>query len=151
MNLGALELIPADRKKNPVAIMQMKNGLGGNHSMDLFGAAGKRSSGEHAQLQEAGIGDLNADLGGAQRGIENGANVADVARERAVRKRIEIDLGFLAELKPGNVVLVNVADNPDRGEIGDGEGGGRAGESDAGGRRVGDVCATIRRRWVRKH
>src|SRR5208282_3084598 len=51
-------------------------------------------------------------LGGANGWIENGTDVADVSCDRAVWKGVEFDLRFLAELQPGNVVLVNIADNP---------------------------------------
>ena len=125
MNFGALELIPPNWQEDPVAIMEMKNGLGGHHGVDLFALAGKRGGGKHAQPEEAGVGNLNTNLGRAQRRIEDGANVADVAGERAVGEGIEFDFCFLAELQLGNVVFVDIADNPYPGEVGDGEGRGR--------------------------
>ena len=72
-------------------------------------------------------------------GIENGADIADAAGERAIGICVELDLRFLAELQLGNVVLVNIADDPDGGEIGDGEGRGRAGKADARGGGVGHI------------
>jgi hypothetical protein len=101
VNFGALELISPNRQKDPVAIMQMKNGLGGHHCVDLFALAGKGGGSKHAQLEEAGVGNLNTNLGRAQRWIEDGANVSDAARERAIGEGIEFDFCFLAELKPG--------------------------------------------------
>ena len=61
------------------------------------------------------------------------------AGERTVGIGIDPDLRFLAELQLGNVVLVDVANDPDPGEIGDGKGGGRARETHARGRCIGHV------------
>ena len=73
------------------------------------------------------------------RGIEHGTDVADAAGQRAVGIGVQPDAGFLAELQFGDVVFIDVADDPDGGEIGDGEGRGRAGKADARGGGVGHV------------
>ena len=57
----------------------------------------------------------------------------------AVGIGVELESRFLAELDFGNVVLVDIAENPDGGEIGDGEGRGGSGESYARSRSVGHV------------
>ena len=49
--------------------------------------------------------------------------------------------GFLAQLQFGNVVLVDIAEDPDAAKIGDGEGGRRSGEADACSRRIGHVLS----------
>ena len=56
---------------------------------------------EHAQLENAGIGDLDADLGGADGGIEHRTDVADAAGQRLVGIGVELDLRGLAELMFG--------------------------------------------------
>jgi hypothetical protein len=55
----------------------------------------------------------------------------------------ELDLRFLAELQLGNVVLVDIADDPDRGQVGDGEGRGRAGEATPAAAALVTFCATM--------
>ena len=111
-NLDALELLPARGHEDPVAVMQVKHGIGRNHGMCLLGAAGKGRRGKHAQLEEAGIGNLDAHLGGADGGIEHRADVADAAGERTIGIGVDVDLRFLAQLQLGNVVLVDIADDP---------------------------------------
>ncbi len=108
--------------------------------MGLRGAAVERGVGEHADAHDgAGIVDLDANLGGADGGVEDGADVGDGAGEGAVGVGGEMDVGFLAEVYLGEIVLVDVADDPDVREVGDGEGGGGARVGDAGGGGGGDV------------
>ena len=102
-------------------------------------AAGEGGGHKHAETEDAGIGDLNANLGGAEIGIEDRADIADGPGERAVGIGIELDAGVLAEMDARQVVLVDVAEDPDAGEVGNGERRCRAGEGDAGGSSVGDV------------
>src|ERR1700733_5437407 len=113
--------------------MQLED-CGGRNDGALLGARtlqdGRR---EHADAEEVvWVLDLDADLGGAQAGVELGADVADDAGEGFAGEGVELDVGVLAKMDVGKIVLVDVADDPDVGEIGYGEG--------AGGARVGDAC-----------
>jgi len=81
--------------------VEVKNGVGGHHGVGFLGPPGEGGRGEHAQLEEAGVAHLDADLGGAQGGVENGADVADASGERAVGKCIQLDGRALAELQAG--------------------------------------------------
>ena len=51
----------------------------------------------------------------------------------------EANVGLLAKVHGGEIVLVDIADDPDVREIGDGEGVGGAGVGDAGSSGIGDV------------
>src|ERR1700679_1644088 len=82
---------------------------------------------------------LNPYLGGAQTGVQLGADVADCPGEGLAGECVELNICVLAEMDVGEIVLVDVADDPDVGEIGDGEGAGGASEGDAGGTEGGDV------------
>ena len=76
-------------------------------------------------------------------GIKNGADVADAAGDGAIGICVQLDPRFLAELNAGNIVFIDVADDPHGGEIGDGEGCGRAGEIYARGGGLVTFCATM--------
>jgi hypothetical protein len=54
------------------------------------------------------------------------ADVADGSGEGLAGEGVEGDIGVLAEVDVGEVILVDVADDPDVGEVGDGEGAGGA-------------------------
>jgi hypothetical protein len=133
MHFGALELVAAGGKINPIAIVQVKNGIGGNHRACLLVQAHEGSRGKHAQLEEAGIGTSMRTLAVRKRWIEHRTDVADVAGSGRSGYALTLNARFLAELQLGNVVLIDIAENPDAGEVGDGEGRGRAREVDARG------------------
>ncbi len=82
---------------------------------------------------------LDADLGGAEAGIERRADVRDGAGEDLAGKGVEADVRMLAEMDGSEVVLIDVADDPDVREVGDGERALRAGVGDAGGASGGDI------------
>ena len=98
------------------------------------------AGGEHADAEEVlRVFDLDAYLGGARGWVELGADVADGSGEGFAGEGVELDVGVLAEMDAGEIVLVDVADDPDVGEVGDGEGAGGAGVGDAGGAGCGYV------------
>lgn len=78
--------------------------------------------------------DLNANLGGAEGWVKLGTDVADGAGEGFAGKGVERDVGVLTNVDVGEIIFVDVADDPDVGEVGDGEG--------AGGACIGDACCT---------
>src|SRR5579863_1274528 len=132
VDFGTPELTAACGKKDPVAIMQVENRVSGYRGMRFGFAACKCSGGKHAELEKSGIANLDADLGGAQLGIEHGSDVADVTLHGTIGIGIQLDEGFLAELQLGNVVLVDVAKDPDFSQVGDGECGGGPRKADSG-------------------
>src|ERR1700679_3160627 len=83
--------------------------------------------------------DLNANLGGAEGWVKLCADVADGAGEGFAGKGVESDVGVLADMNVSEIILVDVADDPDVGEVGDGERAGGACVGDAGGTGGGDV------------
>src|ERR1700761_6914676 len=120
--------------------MQMENrGRGYLHvSLRILPVNG--DSGKHADTHQGiGIFNLDTNFCRADLGIEDGANVADDASEDTVRISVEAYVRLLAEMHGWKVILVDVADNPDVREVGDGEGIGGAGEGRSGGGSVGHV------------
>ena len=108
--------------------------------MSLLRRAIEGCGGKHADAHEhAGVLDLDANFGGVDGGIEDGADVADGAGEDFAGEGGEADLGFLAKVDLGEIVLVDVADDPHVGEVGDGEGVGGPAQGNAGGGGLGDV------------
>ena len=68
---------------------------------------------EHAQPHHSGILNFDANLGGADVGIEDRADVADPALEHAIGIGIQADLRGIAQPDIGQVILIHVADHPD--------------------------------------
>ena len=112
VNLFALELVAACGEIDPVAIVEMENGIGRDLGVGLFGAAGEGRRAEHAEFEEARIRNFDTNFGSAKLRIEHRANVAHPACKRVVGICIELELRFLAEFQLGYIVLVNIADNP---------------------------------------
>ena len=84
-----------------------------------------------------GFAHFEAHLRGAQGGVENRQDVADPALQRPCRDKRSDGCPRIAEVHGVEIVLVHVADDPDVGQIGNGErvGAGRALHA----RRVGDL------------
>jgi hypothetical protein len=69
------------------------------------------------------------------------SDVADLAGQRPIGIRVHHNARFLAELQLGNVILVDVADNPHAAQVGDGKRSCRSRQVDAGRGRIGYVLA----------
>ena len=76
-----------------------------------------RDGDEHAGAQVAGIVDFDANFHGADIGIEHGADIADASGDHLIGKGVEADLGSVSEADTGGIVLIDVADDPEVGEI----------------------------------
>jgi len=126
VHFSSAEVISASGLEDPIAIVKVEDGLGGDDCVGLSFLTAEGGGDKHAQPEEAGIGDLNANFGGAQLWIKHGSDVVDVAAERAVRIGVDLDACFLADFDARDVVLVDIAKNPYGGEVGNGECGGRA-------------------------
>ena len=59
-------------------------------------------------------------------GIKNSVDLTDGAGDHVVGIGIQPNIGRLADVDHGQIVLVDIADDPHLGEIGDGEGGRRS-------------------------
>ena len=100
--------------------------------MGLESFAMNCGSGKHSHThQRVRIIDLDAYLGGADLRIEDGTNVADHASQDPVGIGSEANVRLLTEMHRGKIVLVDIADDPDVRQVGDGEGVRRTGISDA--------------------
>jgi hypothetical protein len=139
MHFDALEVIVRGRDEDPVAVMQVQHGRRGYDWVNFIGFALEGRSNKHSQPQNAGIHNFDADFGSTYAGIEHWTNVADATSQHLVGKGAKFDLCGLSELKLWNIVLVDVANDPNNGKISDGEGGGGSRVSYTGRRRVGDV------------
>src|SRR6516162_5283440 len=67
----------AGRHVHPIAIVQVQDGARRHDGVDFVRLSVKRRRDEHADAHHAGIGYLDADLRGANRGIEDGSDIAD--------------------------------------------------------------------------
>src|ERR1035441_1398044 len=119
--LDTPELFVRRRHVDPVAVVQMEDGRCRHHRVHFLRQAAEGGGDEHAQAHHARIGDLDSNFGGADVRIEYGTDVADRSPEHAVGVGVQADLGGVAEMHIGQIVLINVADDPDAGEVGDSE------------------------------
>jgi hypothetical protein len=90
--------------------MQVQHGVGRHCGKVCFLRLSKVGVDEHAEFEEARIGNFDADLGGANGGVEDRADVADAAGEHFVGIGIDMNLRCLAELDLGDVVFKDVAE-----------------------------------------
>jgi hypothetical protein len=123
----AFELFASCRNEDPVTIVQMQNGGRWNNRISVRGLTLKRCGDKLAEPQHPRIGNFDPHLRGANIRVEHRANVADMANQYLPRIGICLDGSFLSQLKLRNVILVDIANDPDDGKISDGEGGGRPG------------------------
>ncbi len=76
----ALEFISARGHVDPIAIVQVEDRRSGHGGVRFFLLAAESGGDEHAGAHVAGIVDFDANFGGANIGIEDGADVADACR-----------------------------------------------------------------------
>src|ERR1700730_923836 len=79
-NFLPLEAAVANRDVHPFAIVQVEDSRRGHDGALLGGLTVERCRHEHAETHQAGIGDLDAHLGGANRGFEARSDIADASR-----------------------------------------------------------------------
>src|SRR5579863_5045602 len=115
--------------------MQNGGSRDGGAGFALFSVEG--GGGEHADAHDScGVGDFEADFGGAKVGIEDGENVVHAGFEGFAGKSGEVNVGGIADAHGVQVIFIDVADDPDVGQVGDGERIGAA-EAESGNARVG--------------
>lgn len=115
------------------AVVELEDRGGGNDGMQFGMRTFKNGGGEHAEAEQVlRIVHLNANLGGAQGGVELCADVADGSGEGFTGEGVEGDVSVLAEMDVGEVILVDVADDPDVGQVGDSKGASGACVGDTG-------------------
>ena len=115
----------AERGVNPLAIVQMQNGSGGNGAPHFRLLPVKSGGDEHAHAHHSGVGDFEPNFCGAEIGIENRQNIIDASFEDLIGIGIQADVRILADVYGIEIIFVNVTDDPDIRKIGDGEGIGR--------------------------
>src|ERR1039458_8591348 len=101
--------------------MQMQNGGGGNRAARFRLLAIESGGHEHAHAHQIGVGHFQPNFRSADRGIENGKYVVDAAFQNLVGISVQMDIGILADVYGVEIVFVNIADDPDIRQIGDGE------------------------------
>ncbi len=135
-----LELSCAGRHIDPVPIMQMKNRGGRYGGVVLEFAAVEGGRGKHADAHQAvRIRHLDTNLRGADTGIKHGVDLSDGAGDHMVWVGGQPDVSSLANVNHGQIVFVDIANDPHLREVGDGKsrGGARVGDARSGS--VGDV------------
>src|SRR5208283_5402750 len=100
--------------EHKITIMHVQNGGGRNNRVYFFGLTAEGSLREHAQPHVSWILNFYADLGRTDIRIEDRSNVADCSLEGAIGIRIQRDLRCVPELDRWQVVLINIANDPDR-------------------------------------
>ena len=115
------EMPCAERRVDPLAIMQVQNG-GGRNRRARFGLLAVEGRGdEHSHPHHSRVSDFDPDLCRADIRIEYRQNVVDPAFEDLLGIRVQPDIGELADMHRIEIVFVNVADDPDIRKIGDSE------------------------------
>ena len=72
---------------------------------------------EHPQTHEPGVLHLDADLGRPNTRIQDRQDVADASGHHAIRICVEPDLGGVPDVHARQVVLIDVAHDPDVREV----------------------------------
>src|SRR5579883_3132800 len=114
------------RNENPIFVLEMQNGGGGNEDALLLVQIVKGGPGKHAEAKhsltawsaawgDAGIFHVDASLRRPDIGIEDGANVADSASKNRSGIGVQADFGGFVEVDHGEVVFVDIANDPDVG------------------------------------
>src|SRR5580658_2931052 len=117
----ALELAISRGDEHPVVVVQMQDCGCWNYGVNFLLQAMEGCGREHAWAHESGIANFNANLGGANGWVENRADVADRALDNLIRVSVQLNVGRLAEPHVGEIILINVAENPYVGQIGNRE------------------------------
>jgi len=104
----------------------MQNCRGGNRRACLFFWPCNVAVTNIADAHKSGIGHLDAHLGRTQTRVEYGTHVADAPGEYLVGICVQADLCCFADVNVGKIIFINVAENPDVGQVRDGERIGRA-------------------------
>lgn len=113
----ALEFISARGRIDPIAIVQVEDCRSWDRRMGFLLLSAESGGDEHAGAHVAGIVDLDTNFGGADRGIEDGTDVADGAFDDLIGIGVEADVGGVSQADVRQIVFVDVADDPYVGEI----------------------------------
>ncbi len=105
----------------PIAVVQMQHRGGWNRCEGFSFWAVEGGGGKHAESHHPRIRNFQADLRRAQVGIEDGADIGDPAFKHLVRIRVQMNVRVLIEPDKGEVVLIDVAQNPHLRKVGDGK------------------------------
>lgn len=117
----ALKLVAWRGNVNIIAVVHVHDRGCRDNRVHLPGLTTECGPRKHAQPHEPGILNFHANFGCSDGRIENGADVANPPAERPVGIGIEHDLRSIAKLYSGEVILINIADNPGRLEVRDRE------------------------------
>ena len=109
----AAKLLVGRGNEDKIAIVHVQDGGCRDNRVHLPGLTAEGGPHEHAQPHDSRILNFDPNLGRADVGIENRADVAHPSLEHAIGIGIQADLRGIAEPDAGQVVLVHVADNPD--------------------------------------
>src|ERR1019366_7414565 len=104
-HLHATKLLAGCGNEHKIAIVHAQDSGCRDNGVHHRGLTAESGLHEHSQSHDSGILDFHSDLGRTK-----------------IRIRIQADLRGIAEFDSGQVVLVHVADNPNRREIGNREG-----------------------------
>src|SRR5262249_12730655 len=106
----------------PVLVMQTHDRGGGNHNAVGQRARAKCSDPEHARAQPAvRIWQHDAHFGGTSVRVEDVRDIGNPAFEYSIRKSIQADLGGVPDVHCAQVILKDVAHDPDLRQVGNGE------------------------------
>ena len=113
----AFEFFSARGDIHPITIVEVKNCRSWDGRVGFFFLAAERGGDEHSRAHIAGIVDLDANFGGADIGIEDGADVADAAGDDLIGIGVEANVGGIAQAHVRQIVFVDIAENPDGAEV----------------------------------
>lgn len=95
--------------------MQVQHGRRRYDCVNFIDLALEGRSDKHSQPENAWIGNFDADFRSAYAGIKHWANIADAASQHPVGIGVKFNPCDLPKLKLWDVVLVNVANDPNYG------------------------------------
>src|SRR6516162_9685519 len=96
LNRDALEPVAFEGHIYPIAVMQVEDGGGRDHSPPLLVLTVESSGDKHAKPQDSGVRHFKPDLGGSESGIKTRTDIVNAPAQHHSRVRIEMNLCILA-------------------------------------------------------
>ena len=101
--------------------MDMQDGACRDRRVHFHGLTAEGRRHKHAEAHRSGIVHFDADFASSEIWVEDRADIADPSIEDLPGICVQTDLSRVTQMHGGQIVFVNIADDPHAGKIGDGE------------------------------